>query len=261
MVAMNDLPCLSCCDWSKGGPTCRDAAMADGSCHARRQNHKATSEAGRSLLMSEYRTALAVAGRSAGKIPPGAVVHRLQTAGVPGSLLVRVRDPDVRPVLEFAARWQDLGRHHALVLAGGSRQGKSFAAAWCAYRWGVGYSWNAGATGSNQEPFVWLAASELARVDNWSDHGSVVRLERAKKALFLVLDDVGKEATKAGAAALSDLMARRLESGRTTIITTNEPGQSFAATYGAHIVERIKEFATSWGPAELKKATELRGAA
>ena len=240
MVTVSDLPHLACCSWATGSPQCDYAKWKSGECHTKRELTLAKTPEGRKLWMAEYRDKCAAAARLDGCVSPGSVLQKLSKAGVPANLIFRVQNPNATPALEAARKWFDERPTQALTLSGSTGAGKSFSAAWACYRWGLKYPWNAGATGSSAWPLVWVRAWDISRVENWNDNHAMEILERASKASFLVVDDIGKESTKGGATALSDLLCCRLDNNRTTIITTNQSGSIFKTLYGQHLADRVK---------------------
>jgi hypothetical protein len=111
-----------------------------------------------------------------------------------------------------------------LVLAGPVDTGKTVAAAW-------GAAWSGGRL---------VKAIDLIRAGMYpDDHGFWPRVHAEK---LLVVDDLGTEPLDGkgyGIAAITDLVDRRYDGARKTIVTTNLPLEEFKARYGAGLGARL----------------------
>jgi hypothetical protein len=133
--------------------------------------------------------------------------------------------PKPTPALEVVGKFlSPAERRTMLVLAGEVDTGKTVAAAW-------GAAWSGGRM---------VKALDLVRAGLYpEDAGFWPRLFAEK---LLVVDDLGVEPLDAkgfGIAAITDLVDRRYDSGRKTIITTNLPMADFRARYGTGVGERL----------------------
>lgn len=130
-----------------------------------------------------------------------------------------------------------------LALMGPTGLGKTTAAAWAAWLAAREYPWNSGPGGGMAwEPIVWLAAADIALLQSWFNDGKR-QAEEARRAWLLVVDDAGHEKERPAIAALTDLLMRRIDSRRATILTTNLRGREFAGRYGVPVVDRMKAHA------------------
>lgn len=127
-----------------------------------------------------------------------------------------------------------------LAFLGPTGLGKTTAAAVAAFEFARGHGWNSGAGGGVQrEPLVWLNAEDIACLQVWFQDGKR-QYDDALYARFLVIDDAGHEATRPAIAALTDLLQRRMDAGRVTVLSTNLRGSGFATRYSAPVVDRMK---------------------
>lgn len=127
-----------------------------------------------------------------------------------------------------------------LALLGPTGLGKTTAAAWAAFCAAREYPWNSQAGGGGSwEPIVWLAAADIALLQSWFDDGKR-QAEESRRAWLLVIDDAGHEKERPAIAALTDLLMRRIDGCRATILTTNLRGREFAGRYGVPVVDRMK---------------------
>jgi DNA replication protein DnaC len=127
-----------------------------------------------------------------------------------------------------------------LALMGPTGLGKSTAAAWAAYLAAREYPWNSRAGGgSSWEPIVWLNAEDVALLQGWFNDGKR-QYEECSRAWLLVIDDAGHEASRPAIAALTDLLQRRMDGRKATVLSTNLRGAGFATRYGAPVVDRMK---------------------
>jgi DNA replication protein DnaC len=173
------------------------------------------------------------------------VPFRLQKLGVPADNILALRKATDTKALEGAKRFltapKDLVRF--LVLVGPHGAGKSTAAAYVLAEAVRRHDWNSQASGGRQtEPFVWTNAAEVTSV---VDFGRVAPewVEGLKRASLLVLDDLGKDGTEVGLAALRDVLTYRHEKQRRTVVTSNLAPSDFKARYGESWYERLKSAA------------------
>ena len=135
--------------------------------------------------------------------------------------------PKPSPALEAVGRFTSPSeRRLVLVLAGPVDSGKTTAAAWAA-------AWAHGRL---------VKAIDLLRAGLYpDDHGFWPRLYAEH---LLVVDDLGTEPLDAkgfGLAAISDLIDRRYDGARKTILTTNLPGAAFRSRFGERLWRRLVE--------------------
>lgn len=127
-----------------------------------------------------------------------------------------------------------------LALLGPTGLGKTTAAALAAFLAAREYPWNSQAGGGIAwEPIVWLAAADLALLQGWFNDGKR-QYEEALRAWVLVIDDAGHEKERPAIAALTDLLMRRIDGHRATVLTTNLRGREFSGRYGVPVVDRMK---------------------
>lgn len=146
-----------------------------------------------------------------------------------------------RPPLQAARLWwafREVERPPLLSLLGPTDDGKTFAAVWALAKWAGTWPWNSTAGGSNvtEEPAFFVRTKALADnafSDAWAG--------RAKRARFLVLDEVGGENLNGPAESmLHELIDTRYAFRRYTVLTANLSLAAFEARYDG---ERPKAFA------------------
>lgn len=172
---------------------------------------------------------------------------KLLRAGAPADAVAGVRQLFFKEIprsraAEAADSWWHGMRPECplLALLGPTGLGKSTAAAWAAFCAAREYPWNSGAGGGGAwEPIVWLAAADIALLQSWFDDGKR-QAEEARRAWLLVVDDAGHEKERPAIAALTDLLMRRVDAKRATVLTTNLRGREFAGRYGVPVVDRMK---------------------
>jgi DNA replication protein DnaC len=156
------------------------------------------------------------------------MLHASAAAGEPGPLL------DPTDALEAVGRFlAGTEAKTILVLAGGPGVGKTVAAGWGAAFHG-GY---------------FAKAIDLVRIGMFPREAEDARLVRElRSARLIVLDDLGAEPLDAkgyGIAAITDLVDRRYDGARKTIVTTNLPLDEFRERYGTgsgvRLWERVRE--------------------
>lgn len=127
-----------------------------------------------------------------------------------------------------------------LALMGPTGCGKSTASARAAMEFAAEWPWNSQAGGGSQrEPLVWLNAEEVARLQAWQRDGAR-QYDEALHARLLVIDDVGHEDIRPAIAAMSDLLMRRIDARRATVLSTNLRGKAFTTRYGRPVTDRLK---------------------
>ena len=141
------------------------------------------------------------------------------------------------PALAWAKRWRFGG---FLVLSGGSGVGKSFGAAWVFKEFlrskipeflDTG-TWNRAAYAS--ERAMWGTANGIANDKN--------RIDAARKKLFLVLDDFGREGNlPARQADVSDVISARYDAKLPTVITTELTFKDVLKAYGKNTAYKLVE--------------------
>lgn len=91
---------------------------------------------------------------------------------------------------------------------------------------------------------AWARACDLpvARLSHGLGDGDPELVARAKHAVFLVLDDLGWESSRAGADdVLPEVVAHRYDHGRITLATTGLRPEQLAAKYSDAFVRRLLE--------------------
>lgn len=172
---------------------------------------------------------------------------KVSRAGAPVDAVESVRRIVLReitksPAAEAAESWWTGMRQEfpMLALLGPTGLGKSTAAAWAMYQCAREYPWNSQAGGGTAwEPLVWLNAEDLALLQGWFEEGKRQYAE-AQRAWLLVIDDAGHETSRPAIAALTDLLQRRMDQRRATVLSTNLRGTAFTQRYSAPVVDRMK---------------------
>lgn len=173
--------------------------------------------------------------------------EKVRRAGAPADAIEGVRrlhfgEVERSPAAEAAVSWWRgiRAERPLLALLGPTGLGKTTAAAFAAFEAAREYPWNSCASGGGSwEPLVWLAAADVALLQSWFDDGKR-QAEEARRAWLLVIDDAGHEKERPAIAALTDLLMRRIDGKRATILTTNLRGREFAGRYGVPVVDRMK---------------------
>lgn len=227
-------PCASC----KQMPL--DAWEA-GCCDVIRDMRERATPEGRARQRQEYQEALA--GRSTGQVTWGECVSQVERVGAPHFTLTVSRKPQSNAALEGAKQWWNRTRSAkpTLLLSGTTGSGKSVAAGWVAIKFAEARKWWVGQpSGPMPTSLVWLDAEEVTRLNLLMDDDERL-VERAGAAEFLVIDDLGALGGKAGLLAMSQLIARRVDSGRPLVVTTNTSGAELAVALGKHVVDRMRQ--------------------
>lgn len=196
---------------------------------------------GKERAQREYRDTLAGAGLS--RVSWGECVAQVERAGCPHVTAAAARRPEPKGAMPAGKHWfsEVRIRQPLVVFSSSPGTGKSVAAAHCAARFAELRRWWIDApSGALQAPLVWMQGDEVARLALIPDATQAL-IERAERAEFLVIDEVGVQGAKAGLLALGQLIARRADSGRLTVITTNATSAEMKEPLGAHVVDRMKQ--------------------
>lgn len=126
-----------------------------------------------------------------------------------------------------------------LGLLGPAGRGKTVAAGWLMWQVLKDKGWNNRPTGELSCPVLLVEASELTGVSEKRPMDAQW-LNDLRRVWFLVLDDVGDEATTDGVAALAGLIKSRHGAGRRTCITSNLRRAAFLVRYGEAIADRMR---------------------
>lgn len=167
---------------------------------------------------------------------------KARRAGAPLRSLLALEEPYDTPALFAARAWWGAHRDRPLVMLGPTGRGKTTAAAWCCVEFAMGYPWNDGPSGGKaREPLVWLDATELVQLREWTDIGKEYA-DRCLRASLLVIDDAGHEGTVTGKQALVDLLMKRTDGKAATVLATNLTGAEFRARYTEPLADRLRNF-------------------
>lgn len=167
-------------------------------------------------------------------------VLKARRAGAPELALQALEQLRETPSLAAARTWYRSARKAPLVLLGPTGRGKSTAAAWCCVEFAKTWPWNG--LGRLLEPLVWLDATYLVRLREWTDVGAEY-VDRCLRAQLLVVDDAGHEGTSTGRQALIDLLMKRTDRARGTILSANLTGAEFRARYTEPLADRLRHLA------------------
>lgn len=216
------------------------SAWEPGACDIIRDMRSRATAEGRATWLKGYRDELA--GRSVEQVTWGECVAQVERVGVPHLTLTFARRPEANPALEGAKSWWNRTRaaKPSLLLSGSSGSGKSVAAAWCAIKYAEARRWWLGQpSGPLPNALVWLDAEEVTRLNLLRDEDESL-VDRAGSADLLIVDDLGALGGKAGLLAMSQLLARRMDSGKPLVVTTNTSGAELSVALGRHVVDRLK---------------------
>jgi hypothetical protein len=158
-------------------------------------------------------------------------------AGVPARHIECFNARIETPALAWANQWNFGG---FLVLSGKSGVGKSFGAAWALKEF---------LRSKIPEPLdtgTWSRAAYVGQFAMWSSANRIVhdknRIEEARKALFLVLDDLGREGNlPTRQADVSDIVSARYDSKLPTAITTELAFRDVLKIYGRNTAYKFVE--------------------
>jgi DNA replication protein DnaC len=158
-------------------------------------------------------------------------------AGVPARHIECFNACIETPALTWANQWSFNG---FLVLSGKSGVGKSFGAAWAFKEF---------LRSKIPEPLntkTWSRAAYAGEHAMWSTANRIIhdrdRIEGARKKLFLVLDDLGREGTlPTRQADVSDIVSARYGAKLPTVITTELTFRDVLKTYGRNTAYKFVE--------------------
>lgn len=247
--AMGKAVCPECRRYSCRGQCgcgcqgCRKTPLEDwdsGACDVIREMRAGRTPEGLEAQRKAYRDA--IAGVNASRSSWGECAAQVERAGCPHLTAAAARKPEQRRVLDGAKRWwtDAKARTPLMLLTDETGTGKSVAAAHVAMKFAESRQWWVSQpSGAMASPLVWMVGDELATRALLSDDDYAL-IQRAERAEFLVIDEVGCSGAKAGLLALGQLIARRADSGRLTVVTTNAAGVELAQALGAHVVDRLK---------------------
>lgn len=226
-----------------GCASCKATKPTDwtaGDCDVIREIRERSTPEGREAQRKDYLDG--VTSRDAKRVTWGECVAQVERVGAPHHVLSVARKPDSRFTLEGAKRWWNITRSGkpTLLLSGDTGTGKSVAAAWCAIKYAEArHWWISKPTGDARVPLVWIPADNIARLSLLRDEDEAL-LERAGAAELLVVDELGAMGGKAGLLALAQLLARRIDSGKPLVVTTNTSGEELSVALGRHVVDRLR---------------------
>lgn len=176
------------------------------------------------------------------------VTPQMLRAGCPSIAVSDAKNPPQPPseAMLAARSWWSKPRAMApaLVLAGAKGIGKTTAAAWAVRQWSQSFDWSAGATGTNQQPLVWLGPESMRHIGR-NDAQAAEICDRASRSSLLVVDDAGHDGSRPGIEALCDVMHERCDRGRALILTTNMTSRLFVARYGEPLADRLRACAVA----------------
>jgi DNA replication protein DnaC len=194
----------------------------------------------------------------------------LEAAGVPRKVLGALDEPEERAAIRFVREWLAGGKTF-LFLAGDVDTGKTFAAAFALSEWlrraqqaareidrevaramaEKGVEAAVHAFCAHERPArgvpLFRKARQIATMSQFDEEG----WRMLYRAPLLVVDDLGTEPLDEkgwGEAAILDLIDRRYDDERRTILTTNLSWESFLARYaqdGGRLRRRLRE-AADW---------------
>lgn len=195
----------------------------------------------RELYQQELRRRIAERSQAAGVDVP----YRLQKLGVPADAVLAIRNPFDNAALNAAKRLigapKDLVR--LLLLAGPKGCGKTTAGAFALADFVRHWEWDSQPSGGRaNDPCMWVNAAEVTLQQ---DFGRVSPdwLEGLRRCHFLVVDDLGHDATEQGMAALTSLLLHRHEKQRRTVVTCNLSPEGLKKRYGDAWYDRVRSAA------------------
>lgn len=207
----------------------------------RRRAELRQTKAGIEELRQEYRRQLT--GSAESRVSWGECIAQVERAGCPHETAAFARKPLPSPVLEQAKHWWATGRggKPVMLMSGGTGTMKSVTAAHLAAKFAeLRKWWVSAATGATRAPLVWMRADEVSSQALLSERDREF-IEKAEMTEMLVLDELSVRGAKAGLDAVARIIARRVDAGRLTVITTNAASSdSLAETLGSHVADRLK---------------------
>lgn len=198
--------------------------------------------------------------------------EHLRTIGVP-ERVIRALDPAVfreTDAVRLAREWKET-RAGVVVFAGVVGAGKSVAAGWLLQHNVEVHQARDPRDGevvlrTTRRSGAWVAASALAEASDFAAEfwGPLRRVD------LLVVDEAGTERLDAKGRALgnfTELLRRRYDDGRRTVVTTNLPPSAWLKAYadgdGGRLRDRMAEAETDFGrsPIVVLTGASLRGGA
>lgn len=215
---------------------------------------------GREAAMARYREELRTRAAERDEAPDDrAVAARMAKLGVPGDAISALDHLDPGPAEDAARRYLRAQWNIVpfLFLAGGVGVGKTVAAALVFADAVRKHPWNNEATGSNENPLVFIRASRLTSLTDWNaDHARW--LDQLLAARLLVLDDLGDEGTGPAVQRVTDLLLARCDKKRRTVITSNLTAEALKRRYGEALFDRIRTMSIAPNLAGLKSHRKKR---
>lgn len=160
----------------------------------------------------------------------------LATSGIPARFVDLLDNPKPTPAMDAVRACLAEGGPTCITLAGKAGNGKTSALCWGVYR-GVG-------EGDKQRRGTFIRAIDLVQASQfdpnfWAD---------LRSAPVLAIDELGAEPQNHAALAMVfDLLNRRIENMRPTLIATNLDGPEFSRKYLSGPMERLKDRLTNYG--------------
>lgn len=176
----------------------------------------------------------------------GETAAPVERLGVPHLTVRAARKPDVRGPVAAALHWFNVerGAKPAVALCGSTGIGKSVAAAHVLMKYGTLRPWwKNQPSGQSKPSALWVYAPQLQSLTMLRDDDDRL-IEASLRCDFLVLDEVASEMADAGGRAFRALVAKRLDSGRLTVFTTNMSAEAFSEAMGVHVGSRLRAVAS-----------------
>lgn len=176
-------------------------------------------------------------------LPRSECLNKLMQAGVPVGTCGALRSSNWEPRAAYVAArdWMDRKTKPVLYLAGPPGCGKTFAAAWCLLQHAKTFPWDT-RLAVDKSAMAYVLASEVGTLSSFAVADKEL-FERLQGARLLLVDELGREGTDWGRGRLAELLAKRIDNNRPTIVTTNLPVHMVAAAYGEHLADRLQAFA------------------
>ena len=186
--------------------------------------------------------------------------NQLSRAGLPALALGCLSSsPGVTDAMTEAKRFfaDPFDTAPGLGLLGPAGRGKTVAAGWVMWQVLRDKGFNNGSTGGLSSPVMLVEASDLTGVSEKRPIDATW-LDDLRRVTFLVLDDVGDEATVDGVAALAKLIKQRHGSGRRTMLTSNLRRDAFVVRYGGAVADRMRLIELPAGRSMRQQKPEVR---